>query len=145
MKKTIIILGAILMLLAVSGCGLVGGSDSGSQADLSGTSWTLESYAGKMLLEETAMTAKFLLGEVSGSTSCNHYFGAYEAKGSQLTIDGLGWTEMACMNPEGIMQQESDIMALLSDTASFEMDGETLRLITSAGEELIFSPAEQAD
>lgn len=143
MKKINITLGAILILLALSGCGIGGNSAAGSEADLSGTSWTLESYGGKSLLDETAMTARFLLGEITGTTSCNQYFGAYQAKGDQLTIEDLGWTEMACLNPEGIMEQERDIMALLSDTASYELEGDTLRLQTSTGEVLNFTPADQ--
>lgn len=142
MKKITFILGALLVLLTLSGCGIFAGSGGGSEADLDGTSWTLESYGGKALLDGTAMTARFLLGEITGTTSCNQYFGAYQAEGDQLTIKDLGWTEMACMDPEGIMDQEQDIMALLSDTASYEMDGAALRLITATGEELIFSPAE---
>ena len=142
MKRMTIIMGAILVLLTLSGCGLFPGADGGTEVDLSGTSWTLESYDGKALVGETAMTAKFLLGEITGTTSCNQYFGAYEAKGGQLTIDGLGWTEMACMDPEGIMEQESAIMNLLSKTASYQMENGKLILQISSGEELVFDPAE---
>lgn len=135
MKRPIIFLGAVLILLTLSGCGIFSG---GSEADLNGTSWTLESYGGKNLINDTAMTADFQSGEVSGSASCNHYFGSYKLKGNQITVEGLGWTEMACMNPEGIMEQESAIMSMLSQAASYSIEGGKLHIQIEGGEELVF-------
>lgn len=135
MKKSILFLGVLLISLALSSCGLFNG---GSGADLRGTAWTLESYGGKSLISDTTMTANFESGEVSGSASCNHYFGSYQIKGDQITVEGLGWTEMACMDPEGIMEQEQTIMSLLSKAVSYGIDGGELRLQLESGEELIF-------
>lgn len=136
MKKSIFILGALLISLALSSCGLFSG---GANAELNGTSWTLESYGGKNLISDTAMTANFESGEISGSASCNHYFGSYRVQGDQFSVEGLGWTEMACMDPEGIMEQEQTIMSLLSTAISFNIEGEKLFLQVESGEELIFS------
>ena len=135
MKKSFLILGAILISLALSSCGLFTG---GSGADLNGTAWTLESYGGESLIIDTNMTANFESGEVSGSASCNHYFGSYQTKGDQITVEGLGWTEMACMDPDGIMEQEQTIMSLLSKAVSYGIEGGKLRLQIESGEELIF-------
>ena len=125
----------MLISLALSSCGLFSG---GSGADLNGTAWTLESYGGKSLISDTTMTANFESGEVSGSASCNHYFGAYQLKGDQISVEGLGWTEMACMNPDGIMGQEQTIMSLLSKAVSYGIESGKLRLQIESGEELIF-------
>ena len=135
MKKSFLFLGAILISLALSSCGLFTG---GSGVDLNETAWTLESYGGESLISDTTMTANFESGEVSGSASCNHYFGSYQIKGDQITVEGLGWTEMACMNPDGIMEQEQTIMSLLSKTVSYGIEGGKLRLQIESGEELIF-------
>jgi len=140
MKKVILFTGILLIALAVSACA---GATGGSEADLNGTAWTLESYGGKNLLSETTMTANFSSGEINGSASCNQYFGAYEIKGDQITLEGLGWTEMACLNPEGIMEQESAIMALLSKAVSYQIEGGKLSLQTAGGEELVFLPLEE--
>ena len=140
MKKVILFTGILLITLAVSACA---GATGGSEADLNGTAWTLESYGGKDLLSETTMTANFSSGEINGSASCNQYFGAYEIKGDQITLEGLGWTEMACLNPEGIMEQESAIMALLSKAVSYQIEGGKLSLQTAGGEELVFLPLEE--
>jgi heat shock protein HslJ len=136
MKKAIYYLATILILLAISGCGIIPG---GAEADLDGTAWSLISYGGTNVISGTNMTAKFNQSEINGSTGCNTYFGSYQSKGDQLTIKEMGWTEMACMDPEGVMEQEMDIMSLLSKTVSFEIEGETLRLQTEGGEELVFS------
>lgn len=139
MKRTILFFGTIVILLALSGCGILPGK---SGADLDGTVWTLESYGGKSLISGTAMTATFEAGEISGSASCNHYFGSFQTDGDQITIAGLGWTEMACMDPEGIMQQESDLMAMLSKSISYQIEGGKLRLETGGGE-LVFASSNQ--
>jgi heat shock protein HslJ len=137
MTKYVLPLIAFIVLLVLSGCGLFPGNP---RNDLNGTSWTLESYGGESLLANSTMTAIFESGEVSGSASCNHYFGAYKIKGNQLTVEGLGWTEMACMDPEGIMEQEQIIMALLGNSASYQIEGNKLILQTADGEKLIFVP-----
>lgn len=135
MKKSILFLGTMLILLALSSCGLFTG---GSGSDLNGTAWTLQSYGGESLIADTTMTAEFESGEVSGSASCNHYFGSYQIKGDQITVEGLGWTEMACMDPDGIMEQEQTIMSLLSKAVSYRIESGMLRLQIESGEELVF-------
>ncbi len=142
MKRTSTLIAVIFIMLALGGCGIVPG---GSETDLNGTAWTLESYGGKSLIGDSAMTATFEAGEVSGSASCNHYFGSYKINGDQITVDGLGWTEMACMDPEGIMEQESTIMAMLSTTVSYKIEEGRLHLQLEGGEELVFSPLDNTD
>jgi heat shock protein HslJ len=142
MKKYSLVFISISIVLVISGCGIFSGSLGN---DLNGTSWTLESYGGKSLLGDRAMTAIFESKEVSGSASCNHYFGAYKISGNQFSVDGLGWTEMACMDPEGIMQQEQEIMAMLGDSASYMINGDNLIISTSNGDQLVFLPLEITD
>ena len=142
MKRTIVFISIIFVLLVTGGCGLIPG---GAGNDLRGTSWTLESYGGKSLLDKSRMTATFESGEISGSASCNHYFGSYQAKGNQITINGLGWTEMACMDPEGIMEQESTIMSMLSKAVNYSIEGGKLQFQIEGGEMLVFSPLENID
>ena len=140
MKRKVLLIGSLVFLFALSACaGLPGGSED----DLNGTSWTLESYGGESLIRETAMTADFSSGEVRGSASCNQYFGAYKVNGDRITLEGLGWTEMACLNPEGIMEQEMAIMTMLAKAVSYQIEGGKLRLQVEGGEQLVFSPLEE--
>ena len=138
MKKTMLIF-STMMIIFLTGCGILNGSED---ANLRGTSWELVSYAGKLPLDGKIMTANFEGAEVSGSTSCNHYFGGYKVKNDQISIEGLGWTEMACMDPEGIMEQEQVIMSLLSKSDTFTLQGNRLEIKTTTGESLIFEMSE---
>ena len=131
-----------IVLIFLSGCTVL---PDNSQSDLSGTGWTLINFEGRSLLENTAMTAFFEDGNVSGSASCNHYFGSYTIQGKQIQIEGLGWTEMACMNPEGIMDQEFQIMNLLSQANSYSVQGDMLQVNTENGGLLIFQVFEDLD
>ena len=134
MKKHLLII-IFLITLFLSSCGIL---PITKNSDLNGTAWTLTNYNGNTMLSNTTMTAFFESGEVNGSASCNHYFGSFIAKGDQIQIDGLGWTEMACMDPEGIMQQEQQVMSLLSKAATFSIQGQVLQIITGSGEVMEF-------
>ena len=140
--KKIFLVSTIITTLLLSSCGLLTANES---AELRGTSWNLVSYAGNFPIEGKDMTANFDGSEISGSASCNHYFGGYETKGNQINIVGLGWTEMACMDPEGIMEQEQVIMSMLSNAESFSIMDNKLDIKTTSGESLIFEMADVMD
>jgi len=105
---------------------------------LTDTTWKLMTYAGTNPLAGKNMTAAFDGKGISGSASCNHYFGSYKLKKDQITISELGWTEMACLDPEGIMEQEQIIMKMLSESDTFTIQGDRLQITTSSGDFLIF-------
>jgi heat shock protein HslJ len=106
--------------------------------ELRDTSWRLVSFGNKIPIPGSEMTAAFSSNEIQGNASCNHYFGDYKASRDQISITGLGWTEMACQDPEGIMEQEQTLMGLLSKAAEFNLQGNTLQIRTSTGEVLVF-------
>ncbi len=134
MKKNNLLI-IILLTLFLSSCGVLPINQNGN---LNGTAWTLIRYNGTDLLPETAMTAYIGDGEINGSASCNHYFGSYTAKGDQIHIEGLGWTEMACMDPEGIMEQEQQVMRMFSQAGTYSIEGQILQITTGSGEVMIF-------
>jgi heat shock protein HslJ len=125
-----------MIALLLSSCGVL---DAGGKNTLNGSSWTLVSFRDQTLIPGTTMTARFDSGEISGSASCNHYFGSYQAKNGKIQISGLGWTEMACMDPEGIMQQEQQLMANLSLASTYSIQGQTLIIETGDGSKFVFS------
>ena len=128
---------ALLTLFLFNACSGFPGSSS---LDLSGTSWRLVSYDGLIPLAGKEVTGMFDQSEISGSASCNHYFGSYQIQGEKITIEGLGWTEMACLDPDGIMEQEQLVMSMLSDAERFKLLGVNLEIRTRNGEILLFEP-----
>ena len=78
-------------------------------------------------------------GEVSGSAGCNTYWAGYEVKGSKLSIFEMVFTEMACISPEGVMEQEQVFLSLLAKAQSFEADDTTLTIFCSGGQQLYFT------
>ncbi|MFC1981404.1 YbaY family lipoprotein [Chloroflexota bacterium] len=111
------------------------GSPPISAAGLEDTRWILISYGEpkylRSVLPNTEITMEFVSVEktVKGSAGCNSYFGSYEVEGDQLSIPGpIGVTEMYCMDPEGVMDQEQDYLATLQLAESYDIDGNELRI-----------------
>jgi heat shock protein HslJ len=104
--------------------------------DLSGTSWEVTGYNnGKQAvigtLAGTNLTADFGKdGNLSGNAGCNTYSGAYKVNGDQITIGPLVSTMMACSEPEGVMEQETQYLAALQSAATYQIEGNVLQLRT---------------
>jgi len=77
--------------------------------------------------------------EVSGSAGCNSYFGDYEVDGSSLSIPLIGNTEMYCMEPEGVMDQEEQYLQSLRLAESYEVKDGKLRITCSDGTVMVFT------
>lgn len=80
-------------------------------------------------------------GTVNGSSGCNSIGGEYTVDGSQLTFGPITSTLMAC--DDARMAQESAVTQVLTGTAEFEIEDQTLTL-TNDGLVLVFTavPAE---
>jgi heat shock protein HslJ len=50
----------------------------------------------------------------------------------------VAMTEMACLTPEGAMDQEYNYLSYLQDTIEMDVDGNVLRLLAGDGRELFF-------
>ena len=130
---------ALGVLLVACGCNPADGSS------LEGTQWALVSLGGEVLLPGTEPSVEFSADQISGSAGCNTYFGAYEVSDSELGISDLAVTEMWCMEPEGVMDQEVAFLNALNTVASYEMDADRLELYDEAGTQiLVFGPQESA-
>jgi heat shock protein HslJ len=107
--------------------------------DLSGSSWEAISYNnGKQavvsVLSGTILTAEFGQdGSLSGSGGCNTYGGGYETTGNQITIGPLVSTMMACGEPVGVMDQETQYLAALQSAATYQIEAGVLELRTKDG------------
>jgi heat shock protein HslJ len=107
------------------------------EVSLGRTPWQLVAYNnGKggvtSVMRETEITAEFREGQVTGSAGCNSYFASATVDGNQLTVGVVGSTEMACMEPEGVMAQEQLYLHALSSAVRFQIEGDKLTMWDAA-------------
>ncbi|KQC04588.1 MAG: hypothetical protein APR53_09805 [Methanoculleus sp. SDB] len=119
----------------------------GAPESLSDGTWELASLRNATgteirVLAGTRITAEFGEdGSMAGSGGCNHYGTEYAAGGEGLSGDlSLGpvyATEMYCISPEGVMEQESIYLGMLSSVRTFRIEGGILRLSDGDGRILL--------
>ena len=121
---------------------LVGcGPSPANSSSLQGTRWVLIALGGEPPLTGTAPSAEFSADQISGSAGCNTFFGTYAVSGSEISISDVANTEMWCIEPEGVMNQEQAFLAALASVASYRLAREQLELLDgTGGVNLIFEP-----
>ncbi|MCJ7703894.1 MAG: META domain-containing protein [Anaerolineales bacterium] len=90
-------------------------------------------------IEGTQPTLQFEDGQVTGNASCNHYSGSYQINGDMISFDALFSTEMACMEPEGVMNQERIYLDLLMSADRSELSASEDVLTIFAGSHQILT------
>jgi heat shock protein HslJ len=114
--------------------GYVAGSN-----ELAGTSWEVISYnngkeAVVSVIIGTQITADFGEdGQLTGNSGCNSYFASYETDEDKITIGPVGMTEMACMEPEGVMEQEQLYLAALGTADVYRIEADRMEMRTAEG------------
>jgi heat shock protein HslJ len=106
---------------------------------LAGTAWQLSAFGNTLPLEGTTITATFDDGQIGGSSGCNSYGGAYTLKGSRLTFGTLAMTEMACLEPQGTLEQEAMYLEWLGAAERYELGGGQLLIYRADGQALAFA------
>jgi heat shock protein HslJ/uncharacterized lipoprotein YbaY len=107
--------------------------------ELAGSSWEVVSYnngreAVVSVIIGTEITANFGEdGQLTGNAGCNNYFGPYEVDGENISMGPFGTTRMACQEPEGVMEQESEYLAALETAATYKIEGLTMNMRTADG------------
>jgi peptidyl-Lys metalloendopeptidase len=109
---------------------------------LAGTEWVLVSLNGNALIEGKEVTMRFGDTSIEGSGGCNTYGGSYTASEDSLRLSDLYWTEMACVEPKGIMEQEQAYLRALNAAARYQIDrasvdGDQLELYDEAGVQIL--------
>ncbi|MGB8982871.1 MAG: META domain-containing protein [Anaerolineales bacterium] len=127
MKKYLIVL--LVISVAISACA----SGEGS-ASLIG-SWKLVSYGPADAQTPAVEGAEAGLtfnedGTVTGDSGCNGMGGSYIVEGDQITFSEVVATLMAC--DDSRMSQEDAVQQVLTDTATFKIEGNTLTLTNNA-------------
>ena len=121
---------------------------SKSADTLRDTAWELVSLGGNDLIPGTTITLRFASdlasgsAAVSGRAGCNTYGGGYTASEDGLTLSGVYWTEMACMDPPGVMEQERAYLNALNAAARYKVapgggGGDRLELYDAGGAQIL--------
>ena len=132
MKKCLPILLVVCLMLAACASAAAGESIAGS--------WKLTSYGSlnspNPAVPDVDAMLTFENGELSGNAGCNSLSGDYKIKGDQIVFGSIASTEMACLAPR-VMEQENIAHQVLTGTASFKIEGNTLT-ITNQNMLLVF-------
>lgn len=140
-KKTVVI-GAIVLALAVVLVACSGSDETieppTSTENLDGTEWVLTSLNGDSLIEGTHITLNFAEGRIGGFAGCNGYSGEYTAADEGiLTIPEITITEMGCLEPEGVLQQEVAYVEALRVAVAYRLSEEHLEIENASGEMIL--------
>lgn len=111
----------------------------GSRAvDLDGTAWLLNSLNGEAPIAGSEITLSFEEGRLSGRSGCNLYGGDYTIEREGDFRSGpFEVTEMACLEPMGVMDQEDDYLQFLQGANSITRQNDELT-IQGGGNTLVF-------
>lgn len=149
-----LLLAAVVGLGACSGSSGTGGDGSASDGTptLDGTQWSLSSIEDRSVVQGSHVSLYFREGTVWGISGCNVYGGEYTTKkGDKLAITDLGATELACISPDGIMDQESEYLEYLGNSVAYDCDdgflhlkgqSEQVRLVFDRKQEFAMNPAD---
>jgi heat shock protein HslJ len=128
----------LLVTIGLTGC------ESETTA-VENTKWLLLRYGTQEMnlqavIEGTEITATFNSKEnqLTGSAGCNTYYGNYQINKKQLSISMLAWTEMACLEPEGVMEQEQQYLSTLQLAESYTIEDSELTVLCSNSWVLLF-------
>jgi heat shock protein HslJ len=107
-------------------------------ATLDGTSWRLETIQGEPVLPGTEPTLVFEDGNTGGTTGCNSFGGPYVATGeAAIEFREIASTQMACMDPDGVMEQEIAYLSMLQGATDYRVEGDRLELQNDLGETVL--------
>jgi len=117
----------LIICLAISACTA---KNEGSTASLIG-SWKVTSYSRADVLTPAVTDTEAGLtfkddGTVTGSSGCNGFGGSYTVEDDKITFSEITSTLMAC--DDARMAQEGAVHQVLTDTATFKIEGNTLTL-----------------
>ena len=108
---------------------------------LHNTDWRLINMAGKnmklQMKNEEQITLSFTENEINGNAGINNYFGSYKVSNDNISIQGIGATEMA--GPDNLMRIEGEYLDLLEHVKKIKLiNQKTLVLTTDKGKTLTF-------
>jgi peptidyl-Lys metalloendopeptidase len=131
-RRTYLKIFILLSILLLAACGR-----AGQYNDLMNTAWVLISLQGNPPIDGKEITLNFQEENIRGSGGCNTYGGSYTASKDNLNLSDVYWTEMACMEPEGIMEQEQAYFQALNAVTRYTVNGDRLELYDKDGTQIL--------
>lgn len=131
----------LAMLLLLSACAALPGSGT---TNLAGTKWTISAYGDPASPTKGSGDANVYVdfgkdGAVAGNAGCNQFGGQYNLSGgSKIQIKDLFSTLMACAD-DALMQQETNVLAIMQNADTFTLAGDTLTLTAKDGKVVVLS------
>jgi heat shock protein HslJ len=137
-RRTILVGATLVLTVLLAACATAKPDQPPAQsAALLDTEWVLISLNGSALIEGKGITLNFKEASLEGSGGCNTYGGSYTASEDSLRLSNVYWTEMACMEPKGIMDQERAYFEALNAAARYRVDGDRLEVYDEAGAQIL--------
>ena len=118
----------LAMLTVLAACGR-----PDEAPDPNGTEWVLTSRDGESPLKDTQITLAFEDGVAGGFAGCNAYGTQYTTDRDTLSIQEIESTAQACLEPEGVMAQESAYLDALWNVVSYQIAENRLELLDGSG------------
>lgn len=119
---------AVLAVIA-AGCGDPGSIAGGAEPDTLDGDWVLTSGHGpdgEVPLGDQVTVTLQIDGAQWRGVVCNHYFADAEVRGAQVTVSGVGGTDMACDGP--LMDAERIYWAALPEVTTWSITDDVLTL-----------------
>lgn len=110
--------------------GSLSADEPSSPASLTGA-WKLSSYGSGDVVSSALPDVEAGLtfsedGTVTGTSGCNEFGGSYTVEGDQITFKEIVSTLKLC--DTSLMEQEEAMQQVLTETASYQIDGNTLTI-----------------
>ncbi|MBN1316441.1 MAG: META domain-containing protein [Anaerolineales bacterium] len=108
------------------------------EIDLENTTWVLKELNGSSPLENSWITLEFGSGEIGGFAGCNAYGSSdVTAESGVLSIKTIEITLQACLEPPGVLEQESAFVQALQNAAVYRVEKEALSIDDSEGNTIL--------
>ena len=109
--------------------------------DLVDSEWVLTSLNGEPLLEGTNITLAFYPAEISGFAGCNGYGAPLEFReNNKIQVIEIASQAEGCIEPEGVLDQESEYLNILWNIEQYGINGSVLTLsIPDSEQTLVYS------
>ena len=99
--------------------------------------WTVVELRGRPVLAGSRITMEAKPTSLGGYGGCNWYGGDVAFTGSTLKTAPMTRTLRACLEPEGVSDQEDTYLQSLEHAVTFRRTGDTLQLLDRAGGVLV--------
>jgi heat shock protein HslJ len=126
----------LTLLLAISL--LACGASLEKEIELDGTRWKLQNMEDQQVLAGTTITLEFMDGQMKGSAGCNAYGAEYTIQARNgIAFNSIMRNLEACIEPDGVMQQEEQYLRTLWTVTSYRAEEDRLTLLDKRGKALL--------